>query len=264
MFKGVLMSLVLGGWCAAGAAGQTVASLNPAADAFVNSSLPDSNFGAAGGLGIAGSANDTGESITLLRFDASPAIALFDATYETGNWQIQSASLQLTATNPLNPIFHTPSVAGPVSAIWQSNDNWVEGGGTPNDPGTDGITFTALSTLLSPSDEAIGAWNYDGSVGGSQHFSLVLTDGFLDDLRSGGLVTVRLAPGDSDVSGVFKSLNFTNSSARPVLTITAGSLPEPADAMLLVLPSLYFMQSRRRTKLQPRQASKGSRAVAAC
>jgi len=246
VFLGVLFS----GWCAVSAMGQAVATLNPSADSFVNSSLPDSNFGAAGGLAVAGSANNTGESIALLSFDASSAIALFDATYETGNWQIQSATLQLNATKPLNPIYHNPSVAGALSAIWQTNDNWNEGSGTPNDPGMDGVTFTALSSLESPSDELISSIAYDGSISGAQSFPLTLATGFLDDLTAGNPVTIRLSPGDANVSGVFNSLNYTNSSARPLLTITASGIPEPTGAMLLLAPSLYFVQTRRKTKPQ--------------
>ena len=87
-------------------AGAAVVTLNPVADAFVDSAQPSSNFGGAGALGISAPGLPEGEFQTVMRFDASSALSTFNATFGAGQWTIQSITLQLTATPPNNSIFN--------------------------------------------------------------------------------------------------------------------------------------------------------------
>ena len=75
----LLPALGLGGT----ALGQTSVQLGPAADVFVTSGTPDSNYGGAGGLSVsAGKSN--GQLTSLLRFNLASAKATFDSTYGAG------------------------------------------------------------------------------------------------------------------------------------------------------------------------------------
>src|SRR4051794_23768704 len=77
-------------------------SINPVADAFVDSvttptDRTNQNFGAAGALGVAGSSAPNGQFTSVLRFDLTSTKTLLDSTYGAGNWSITNATLQLTA-----------------------------------------------------------------------------------------------------------------------------------------------------------------------
>src|SRR5689334_3356857 len=138
-------------------------TMNPIADSFVSSANPGNNYGAAGALDIAAAGLPKGEFQSLLKFDLSDAKSSFDATFGAGQWQVQSVTLQCTATSPNNPIFNT-AAAGQFAASWMQNDGWVEGTGTPNLPTSDGITFSTLSSFLSPSDQSVGSFSFAGGV----------------------------------------------------------------------------------------------------
>jgi hypothetical protein len=115
--------------------------------------LTGESFGAAGTLVVASAASGKGEFQSVLKFNHSNSVALFDATYGAGNWTITGISLTLTSNygtdgvQPNNPIFPMVS-GGPFVIEWLADDDWVEGTGTPNLPTTDGVTYDSLPSLL--------------------------------------------------------------------------------------------------------------------
>ena len=118
------------------------------------------NFGGAGTLVVAPAASVKGEFQSVIKFNLSNAVALFNTNYGAGNWTITDISLELTSNygtgnvQPNNAIF--PVINGGNFVIeWLSNDDWVEGTGTPNLPTTDGVTYDSLPDLLSGAHEIL-------------------------------------------------------------------------------------------------------------
>jgi hypothetical protein len=223
-------------------------SLNPAADAFVTTgptgNLSNNNYGGAGALSIAAPNLSQGEFQSVLQFNFSSVKSAFDSQFGVGQWSIQSVVLQLTATLPNNPIFNTPA-AGQFAISWMQNDGWSEGTGTPQAPTTTGITFSSLNSFLSPADEALGTFNFNGATSGNATYTLGLTPSFSADVLAGNTVSFRMFATDATMSAVFDSRNFGTASARPVLTITA--VPEPASLALGVI-GLGFLALRNRSR----------------
>ncbi len=133
------------------------------ADAFLATGSPNYqggadltglNFGDAGTLAIAPASSAKGEFQSVIKFNLSNAVSLFNTTYGTNNWTVGGISLELTSNygtagvQPNNPIFNAIS-GGKFVIEWLSNDDWVEGTGTPNLPTTDGVTYNSLPDLLS-------------------------------------------------------------------------------------------------------------------
>jgi hypothetical protein len=211
-------------------------SLNPSADAFVatgpTANLNNNNYGGAGALSIAAPNLGQGEFQSVLQFNLSSVKTAFDSQFGVGQWTIQSVTLQLTATAPNNAIFNTPA-AGQFAISWMQNDAWTEGSGTPQAPTTTGLTFSTLNSFLSPADQTLGTYNFNGATSGNSIYTLGLTPSFAADVLAGNSVSLRMFAADSAISGVFDSRNFGTASARPLLTIVA--VPEPGIAVLAVL-----------------------------
>ncbi len=215
-----------------------VVFLNPIADAFVASSVPDGNFGGGGSLGTAAGALPKGEFNTLLKFNLSPVKVNFDAAYGVGLWMIISMNLQLTASKPTNPFFNGNG-AGPGGAdvnfagrffiTWMENNSWVEGLGTPDSPGTTGITFATLPSFLGENDETQGPFAFDGSITASVTYELTLTPSFFTNATEGNTVSLLIQPADDNVAMLVASRTM-RLGGFPVLRVTALpiSLPEPS------------------------------------
>lgn len=141
-------------------------SINPSADAFVTTgptgNLSTTNYGTAGALSVAASGLSQGEFQSLLQFNLSGTKTSFDTQFGAGEWTIQSITLQLTATSPNNPLFNA-SAAGQMGISWMQNDAWMEGTGNPRHPSASGVTFSSLSGLMSPSDETLGTFAFNGA-----------------------------------------------------------------------------------------------------
>jgi hypothetical protein len=164
-----------------------------------------------------------------LRFDLASAKSSFDATFGAGNWSLGSAVLQLAPAGPNNPIFNA-SAAGQLRATWMQNDTWVEGTGAPTTPDTNGVTWNLLPSFLSAADQSLGTFAFSGATTGTASYPLVLSSGLVSDTAAGGLTSFLLAaaPGDAAVSGAFNSRSFSTVSRRPLLTLNAVAIPEPA------------------------------------
>ena len=227
-------------------------TLNPSMDAFVTAgpsgNLSAKNYGAAGALSVAAPGLAKGEFQSVLQFNLSAARTSFDAQFGTGQWSIQSITLQLTATAPNNAIFNA-SAAGQFGVSWMQNDSWTEGTGTPAAPTSTGITFSTLPSFTGASDEGLGTFSFDGSTSEVDTYTLSLTPGFLADASAGNPVSLRLFAADSAVSYLAVSHNNTTASAWPVLSIVA--VPEPGALPLLAAgAAVLFGARRRRTRPQ--------------
>jgi hypothetical protein len=206
-------------------------NVGPIEDAFVTSANPANNYGGAGALGAAAIGLPKGEFQSLLKFDLSAAQSSFDATFGSRNWALDGVTLQLTSTNPGNPLFNS-AAAGQVLASWMQNDAWVEGNGTPALSSTEGITFDSLPSFLSGADESLGSFAFSGATSGTNTYSLSLSIGLNSDALAGSLTSVRLSAGESGVAALFNSRNFGTPAGRPVLILSASEVPEPASGLL--------------------------------
>jgi hypothetical protein len=227
-FSTALVSMAIAAVCAASCCATTI-SMNPVADSFVDSSLPDNNYGGAGLLSVAAPGKSQGEFQSVLQFDLGAAKASFDAQFGAGLWSIQSVTLQLTAA-PLNNAIFNPVSAGQFKVSWMQNDSWTEGTGTPGVPTTTGITWNTLPNFLGPNDEDLGTFSFNGATSGSTTYTLTLTPSFTADLLAGNVVSLRTLAADSDVSYLFNSRNFNTAASRPALNVTA--VPEPSSCLL--------------------------------
>lgn len=217
----------------AGQTGAVAFSLNPSADSFVAAgpagNLSSNNYGMAGALSVAASGLAQGEFQSVMQFGLSVAKASFDSQYGAGQWSIQSVTLQLTAAPPNNGIFNA-SAAGQFGISLMLNNGWTEGSGTPQMPGTNGITFSTLSNFESPSDEALGSFSFNGATNGAVTYNLNLSPTLAADISAGGSASMRLFADDTSVSYLFNSRNIGTPSSRPLLTINA--VPEPNSLAL--------------------------------
>jgi len=209
-------------------------SINPTADALVTTgpsgNLSGNNYGAAGSVSVTAPGLPQGELQSVLQFNLGGALTSFDTTFGAGQWSIQSVTLQLTAAAANNAIFNTPA-AGVFGISWMQNDSWTEGAGTPSAPGLTGITFTSLqSTFISPGDQTLGNFSFNGATSGSFPYTLGLTLGLTADVLTGDNLSLRLFAADTTMSGVFNSRNFGTAGSRPLLTVVA--VPEPGTIAL--------------------------------
>ncbi len=251
----------------AGSASAATQTLRPVADAFVSSStaqnflgtatISNSNYGAAGALGVSAAGLPKGEFDSLLRFDFLAAKTGFDSMFGAGLWAFNSMSLQLTLTAPANAIFNgngagaggtNVNFAGLVAAKWMQNDSWVEGAGTPAAPTTTGLTFSTLAPFLSAADESLGTSSFAGGTTGIITLSLALRPFFVADATAGNPVTLLLLPGDTGVALLADSNNFgtTGNIARPALIVDASPTPEPGSVALTGAGLLGWLARRRR------------------
>ncbi|HEX3355634.1 MAG TPA: DNRLRE domain-containing protein [Tepidisphaeraceae bacterium] len=212
----------------------------PSSDTFVSTKLPDNNYGGAGALEVSASGATNGGYESLLQFDLSGAKSSFDA----GQSQITAVTLQLTATAPGNPIFNA-NAAGSFTLTWMQNDGWTEGNGNPGTASTTGgVTFNTLPSFLGASDTSLGNFNFVGGNSGIATYTLGLPNSFVSDILSGGSVSLLVTPNDSSVSYLSNSRSFGTTTARPLLTITATTAPEPS--VVILVGGIMLLGRRRR------------------
>jgi hypothetical protein len=207
--------------------------LLPTADAFVSANNAASNYGGAGALAASGSSTGKGEFDSVFRFSSSAAKSAFDAQFGEGNWQVSDVSIRLTAATVNNALFNAQN-SGTIQARWFQDDSWVEGTGSPSSPTATGITAANLPSYLGAGNQSLGSFYFDNSVSGSPGTSatypLVLSSGLMNDIATGSLLSIELAPADSLVSYLVYSRSFGTPAYRPVLSVTA--VPEPSTLAL--------------------------------
>ena len=198
------------------------------------------NFGGAGTLVVAPATSVKGEFQSVIKFNLSNAVALFNTTCGTNNWTIADISLELTSNygtggvQPNNAIF--PVISGGKFVIeWLSNDDWVEGTGTPNLPTTDGVNYDLLSDLLSGAHEILGTNTYV-PPGNNVHltYTLPLTTNLVADVSGGGKVTFLFHAADDQIGYLFNSYSYGRGN-EPLVHVTAT-----LNAVQLKILSGYF------------------------
>jgi hypothetical protein len=156
---------------------------------------------------------------------------------------VQSATLRLTTTTANNAIFNNNST-GLFSISWMQDDSWIEGSGSPSLPSSTGVNWLTLPDFLSLGDELLGTFLFDASTSGGDQthstYSLNLSSGFLADILSGTPASFDFAAASDGVSYLFNSRSVTTSADRPLLTIVATPVPEPASGTLLLVYALGF------------------------
>jgi hypothetical protein len=232
--------------CLGGAAAFTNGAI---ADAFVatgpTGNLSGDNFGAAGALSVAAADLPQGEFQSVLEFNLSGAASAFNAEYGAGQWTIQSAALELTASAHGNAMFNTVA-AGQFGVSLMQNNSWIEGTGTGGAPTTTGITYNSLEGVYinSAADQALGTFSFAGGTSGTASYSLNLAPGLVGDVEGGNDLSLRLFAADNSVSYLFTSREGAPNG--PELVITA--VPEP-DTLLLGIAgtaALWWMELGRR------------------
>lgn len=192
----------------------------------VGTDLTDLNFGAAGTLVVAPAVCVKGEFQSILKFDLSAATSLFNTSYGTNLWTISAISLELTSNygvagvQPNNGIF--PVITGGDFVIeWLSNDDWVEGTGTPNLPTMDGVTYDSLPDLLSD-PTAILCTNTYTPPGNNVpvSYNLPLNPDLVANVASGGDVTLLFYAADNQIAYLFNSYNYGRGN-QPLILVTA-------------------------------------------
>jgi hypothetical protein len=205
-------------------------SVTPAADAFVRSLAPQSNFGAAGALAVSGSGavNGSGQQNglfdSLLRFPLAGVASSFNASFGTNGWVVMGATLTVTeSATPNNAVFNRGIRAFEIR--WIASDTWVEGSGTPNSPAADGVVYLDLSWVLNPAlDLSLGRFTNSG-VSGPVSFPLPPAEPVVSTLSTGGNLNLYVTAASAPVGFTFNSRNFGTSSAWPSLQMTAAVKP---------------------------------------
>lgn len=217
------------GVTALSALGGDVVVTTPSADSFCRQSVATRSYGAAGGLCVAGSSSVNGSGSargrfdTMIKFPTADTKAAFDAVYGAGNWRLATAKLTLSEIDqPVNAIF--PRGVGEFDIFWFSNDNWIEGPGTPNSPVTGTgtmITWSYLSAIAPGAiHQSLGRFQNQG-VFDLQTFTLTPTAGLAADVEGGTVVSLRLSPVTSTLGFTFHSRNYGNPDQHPHLAFTA-------------------------------------------
>ena len=230
------------------AATPTTINQKVAADTYVSSGQPTSNFGSMGAMEIAvptAAQNRTEES--LIRFNTLAIESAFNADYGAGNWTITSITLSLfsnfstAGVQPNNSSFNQIA-AGGFEFDWLSNDSWSE----------TGITWNTLSTVLpGTGNNALASlgdfnWSADGST--SQNWTLNLDPNLVNDIATGDPVTIFGQPtAGSTVGYLFNTLN--NNPAYLNVTADVVAAPEPS-ALVLAAAGLAGLVVVRRWKNQ--------------
>lgn len=240
--RSILTVVVLGLGQTAGA--QVTNSSMTVADAFVcvgspnyqgGADLTGLNFGAAGTLAVAPVSTAKGEFQSLIKFNLSNGVALFNSTYGSNNWTITSVALELNSNygtagvQPNNPIFNTISGGGFVIE-WLADDDWIEGTGTPNLPTTDGVTHDLLPGLLVDVREALCTNTYTPPGNNVPvTWSLPLPVNLVADISTGGDVTFHFYAADDQIGYLFNSHSYGRGNeplihvvATPLLKILSG------------------------------------------
>lgn len=198
------------------------------------------NFGAAGTLVVAPASSSKGEFESVVRFDLSNDVPLFNSAYGSNHWVIGGISLELTSNDgtsgeqPNNGMF--PVVTGGAFVIeWFSDNNWLEGTGTPNLPTTDGVTYDSIPELLSGADEILCTNIYiPPGDNVSVIYPLPLGTNLVAAAAGGEEVSFLFYAADDQIGYLFNSYNFGRNQplihvvAVPLLKIFSGTFTNGA------------------------------------
>jgi hypothetical protein len=184
------------------------------------------NYGGAGTLVVAPASSSNGVFLSVLKFNLSNGVALFNSTYGSNQWTIASVTLDLTSNfgaagaDPDNPLFGLVS-GGQFVIEWLADDDWVEGTGTPKAPTTDGVTYDSLPTLLAEPSELLCTNTYV-PPGKNVHvfWPLPLTSNLVANLAAGGQVSFLFYAADNQINYLFNSHEFGGNN-EPLIHVVA-------------------------------------------
>jgi len=210
----------------------TIYSQRVAADTFVSSGQPDSNFGTSGAMEIAApTAGQPRTELTLLLFDTSAMQASFDGDYGAGNWVVTGVSLSLFSNVPLagqqpNNSSFNKIAAGAFEFGLLSNNNWSEST----------MTWNTLPSILPGSGNAnsvtpLGGFFWNAAGAASSVWTLSSAQPLVDEISVGGKVTILGQPTvGSTVGYLFNTLTINPA----YLNVTVEEAPEPSVAALVL------------------------------
>jgi hypothetical protein len=206
------------------------------ADAFLPTGSPDNpdgadltglNFGGAGTLVVASPSSVKGEVQSVIKFNVADAVALFNTAYGTNGWSVTNISLELASNygtggvQPNNPIFDVIN-GGEFVIEWLSNDDWLEGTGTPNLPTTDGVTYDSLPDLLSGTPEILCTNTYTPPGDNVRAtYPLPLNHSLVADIATGTDVSLLFRAADDKINFLFNSHSYGRGN-EPLIHITAA------------------------------------------
>jgi len=209
----------------------TNVTVTPAADAFVRSLAPASNYGAAGALSVSGSAavNGSGQQNgmfdSLIRFPMPGVASSLGALFGTNGWVVAGATLVVTEIGaPNNAMFNRG--VGALEIRCMGANGWVEGTGTPNTPTTDGVAYQDLASVLNPAADVSLGWFTNSGASGAVSFTLKLAGALVSNVVAGDDLKLHLTAASASTGFTFNSRNFGTSNAWPSLTITAAAKPQ--------------------------------------
>ena len=188
------------------------------------------NFGDAGTLAVAPASSAKGEFQSIIRFNLSNSVALFNSACGSNNWTITGVSLELTSNygvagvQPNNPIFNVIS-GGQFVIEWLSDNDWIEGTGTPNLPTTDGVTYNSLPALLAAPREPLCTNTYV-PPGNNVHVAwpLPLTTNLLAEIAAGGEATFHFYAADNQIGYLFNSYKYGRGNEPLIHVVATPSL----------------------------------------
>lgn len=203
------------------------------ADSFVRASAPTSNYGGSGANAISGTTATNSSGVangafdTFIRFNTASMVTNLNALYGSNSWAITNVTLQVMEVGaPNNALFNRGK--GAFEIRWITNDNWIEGTGSPGAPSTTGIVYTNEPGLLNAAtDVSLGTYTNAG-VDGIELFALPLATSMINDIESGGEVGFFMTAVDSNIGFTFSARISTPTTNRPFLMVSA--VPKPTIA----------------------------------
>ena len=223
------------------ARGSTIA-VSATEEAMVQSGQPNLVWDPKGAIEFSGNGLNTAApgntEYGLMEFNSASIVSQLNSTYP-GGWTITGVSVSLAANFATANVYPNNSVfneiePGNFTLSWLSNNGWVSshsGGATWNNlpnyvPGASNSNLEeAEGTFYWPAD---GVHGVDGSP---ISYALTPTGDLLNDIASGGFVSLIGTPADSEVG----YLSNTPTQGNPAqLVVTAVAVPEPGSAVLVL------------------------------
>lgn len=218
------------------------------ANTYVSSGQPNMNFDNLGAMEIAAptaAQNRTEE--TLLGFNTTALESAFNADYGVDNWEVTSVTLKLFS-----------NVAGAGQQPGNSSFNKIAAGGfeldllSDNNWNASTITWNTLSSVLPGIDgntsASLGDFDWLANGASSTTWTLALNPNLVNDIDSGGNITIFGQPtADSTVGYLFNTRFFNGGAAE--LNVTATAMPEPAtlaSTLAMMASSLAGLAAMRR------------------
>ena len=175
----------------------------------------------------------------LMGFSSSAIVSQLNSTYGTGGWTITGVSVALAANFATAGVYPNNSVfneiePGNFTLSWLSNNGWVSsqsGGATWNNL-PNYLPGVGTATWRRPRARSTGRrMEFMESMARQMSYALTPTGDLLNDIASGGYVSIIGTPADSEVG----CLSNTPTKGNPAqLIVTAVAVPEPGSAVLIL------------------------------